>query len=293
MTTDHTPDTLANLLDEVLNHAEAAASNTPHTGPLHGIPTGFTDLDNLTAGIHPGSLTVIASRPAMGRTTLLSDICRTNAIREHLPTAVYTLEEGRARFATRILSAEAHVARDRIQFGRLTDDDRIRLAKRTPAANTAPLYVKAPPAITMEDLATEAATLVEEHNVRLIAVDGIQDVKPEKTSDLREREVGDVARGLKTLARRLNVPVVATSHLNRSPEQRIDKRPKLDDLRESGAITFAADTIILLHREDYYDPESPRAGEADFIVAKHRYGPRATVTVAFQGHYGRFVDFAY
>ncbi|MDG9687739.1 DnaB-like helicase C-terminal domain-containing protein [Streptomyces sp. DH18] len=118
----------------------------------------------------------------------------------------------------------------------------------------------------------------------------IQDIRPAKRNDLREREVGDVVRDLKSLARELNIPVVATSHLNRNPEQRIGRRPMLDDLRESGVITFAVDTILLLHREDAYTLDTPRASEADFYVSKHRQGPTCTITTPFQGHYGRFVD---
>jgi replicative DNA helicase len=146
--------------------------------------------------------------------------------------------------------------------------------------------------MTLDDLAELAAAEVADHGVRLIALDGIQEVIPDKRSDLREREVGDVVRGLKTLARDLDVAVLTTSHLNRGPEQRPDFRPKLDDLRESGAVTFAADTIVLLYREDAYDRESPRAGEADLIAAMHRQGPTATLAVAFQAHYDRFVDIA-
>jgi replicative DNA helicase len=166
------------------------------------------------------------------------------------------------------------------------------MARTAPKIAQAPLYINAPPSLTMATLRDETADLVAEHGVRLLAVDGIQDIRPERRSDLREREVGDIVRDLKTLARELDISVVATSHLNRGPEQRWDKVPMLDDLRESGAITFVADAIILVHRDDAYQKESPRAGEADFIVAKHRNGPQATVTAAFQGHYGRFVDMA-
>ena len=289
---DH--ETFSDLLDKALEAIEENATTNPGpaAAPLRGIRTGFEDLDTLTGGLAPGCLYVIASRPGLGRTTLLSDICRSSAIAQQLPTAVYTLEDGRTRFATRIVAAETRVARHHIHNANLMDEDWKRIATRFPQIIEAPLYIKAPHAITMEELAAEAAELVEKHGIRLLAVDGIQDIKPEKTSDLREREVGDVVRGLKTLARQLNIPVLATSHLNRSPEFRDKKEPKLDDLRESGAITFAADLIILLHREDAYEKDSPRAGEADLIVAKHRHGPAATITVAFQSHYGRFVNMA-
>lgn len=285
---------ISTLLEDALDDIEAVGARKPQTVPnnLRGIPTGFTDLDSLTGGLIGGRLMVIASRPGLGRSTLLTDMCRQAAIKENVPTAAYTLEESRTHFITRIKSAEGRIARHHIHSGAMTDADWTRLGRIMPKVSAAPLWIKSPGRLTMRQLEDEVTELVQEHGVRLVAVDGIQDVRPEKRSDLREREVGDVVRDLKTLARELDVPIVATSHLNRSPEQRWDKKPMLDDLRESGAITFAADVLILLHREDAYDLESPRAGEADLIVAKHRNGPTAVVTVAFQGHYGRFVDMA-
>ncbi|MFK8851201.1 replicative DNA helicase [Streptomyces sp. Ac-502] len=257
---------------------------------LPGLPTGFTDLDSLTGGLCRGSLTVIASRPSMGRTTLLTDVCRHVSVKLNVPVGVFTLEETRHQFVHRVLTAESRVVGYHMRTGKMIQEDWTRLARRMPELAATPMYLKAPGRITMAELAEQAEELVREQGVRLIAVDGIQDIRPEKRSDLREREVGDVVRDLKTMARELDVAVLATSHLNRGPENRIDKKPRLDDLRESGAITFAADTVILLHREDYYLKESPRAGEADLIVAKHRHGPTAYITVAFQAHYGRFVD---
>lgn len=275
-------DNVAEVLDEIEDGGHAGA-----------IPTGFSDLDALTGGgLRPGTLTVIASRPDIGRTTLLSDVCRHTAIASGTPSGVWTLEEQRDDFTARLMAAEARVRLIGVRSGNLANDEWERLAKRTPEVSQAPLYINTPASITAADLAEKATRLVTDHDVRLIAIDGIQDVRPAKRNDLREREVGDVVRDLKTLARELNVPILATSHLNRGAEQRIDRRPALDDLRESGAITYAADLIVLLHREDAYDRESPRAGEADLIVAKHRHGPTGVVVVAFQGHYGRFVDMA-
>ncbi|MFH8936523.1 replicative DNA helicase [Streptomyces griseosporeus] len=218
---------------------------------LRGIPTGFTDLDLLTGGLIGGRLMVIASRPGLGRSTLVTDMCRHAAIKHKVPTLAYTLEESREHFVTRVLSAEARVARLRIHAGTTEEAEWTRLGRIAPVISDAPLWIKAPSRLTMRQLEDEATELVQDHGVRLIAVDGIQDIRPAKRSDLREREVGDIVRDLKTLARELEVPIIATSHLNRSPEQQWDKKPMLDDLRESGVIT-----------------------------------------VAFQGHYGRFVDMA-
>lgn len=278
-------DTTADVLDDLEDTGEARGHSP------NALPTGIRDLDAITGGgLRPGTLTVIAARPGMGRTTLLSDICRHTAIANNQPAAVWTLEETPDDFVMRWVSAEARVAQHHMRAGTMTDDDWERLAKRVPAVADAPLYLGAPASITAAELSQQAAALKAEHDIQLIAVDGIQDIRPEKRNDLREREVGDVVRDLKTLARELDIPVLATSHLNRGPEQSIGHRPQLDDLRESGAVTYAADLIVLLHREDYYELESPRAGEADLYIAKHRHGPKALITVAYQAHYGRFVD---
>ncbi|MFI0156200.1 replicative DNA helicase [Streptomyces lydicus] len=282
-------DAIGEIMETVLDQVEVSGSRK---GQLYGLSTGFELLDSLTGGLEPGTLTVIASRPGMGRTTLLADFCRESAIKNEVPTLFITLEETQENLVHRILAAECRVARHHMRSGCLTEEDWTRLARRMPVVAAAPLWVKSPARATMALLALQAAEFVQEKGIRLIAVDGIQDIRPDKRSDLREREVGDVVRDLKTMARELNVPVVATSHLNRAAQQRADKRPAMDDLRESGAITFASDNLILLHRDDAYEKGSPRAGEADLFVVKHRQGPAATVSVAFQGHYCRFVDMA-
>lgn len=287
MTNQHVEPLIASILGRL------DPETPPPAGAMLGLPSGFDELDALAHGLVPGSLTVIASRPGMGRTALLANICRHNAVAGQVPTLAYTLEETREAWGMRILASECLVPIENLRTGDLSARDRERLAGGSPAVVAAPLYVRSPARIEMAQLAGQAARMVEELGVRIIAVDGIQDVRPEKRSDLREREVGDVARDLKTLARELDVPVVATSHLNRSPEMRVDKTPRLDDLRESGAITFAADTIVFLHRPDYYVPESPRSGEADLVVAKHRTGRTAVVTVAAQFHYSRFTSFSH
>ncbi|MCZ7430133.1 replicative DNA helicase [Streptomyces sp. WMMC1477] len=279
---------LNDALEDALDVVELASNKR---GPgLLGLSTGFPSLDKLTYGLQPGTLTVIASRPAMGRTTLLSDFCRHIAIRERVPTGLFSLEESRENLAMRILAAESHVALTDMRAGTASDDAWNRLAKAMVRMNDAPLFLAAPGTMTASQLAADARQLHARRGVRLLAVDGLQDIAPPQRNDLREREVGDVVRDLKRLALALKVPIVATCHLNRGPEQRVDRRPALDDLRESGAITFAADTIVLLHREDAYDKESPRVGEADLIVAKNRFGPEATVIAGFEGTYGRFND---
>lgn len=256
---------------------------------MPGLPTGFHGLDGLTGGMQPGTLTVLASRPGMGRTTLAADFVRATAIAGGLPVFVCTLEETTLEYATRIMCAEARVARDRLRSGSLTDEDWTRLARRMPAVGDASLHVDAPPSAGPADVELAAAEAVEEYGVRLVVVDGLNSLTPARRADTREREVGDNARALKTLARRLGVPVVATAHLARP--RRADHRPALEDLRESGAVEAEADVVILLHREDHYDPGSHRAGESDLCVVKNRQGPTGTAVVVFQPHYGRHADF--
>ncbi|MFH8628105.1 replicative DNA helicase [Streptomyces vietnamensis] len=284
---------LSSVLELALDRTEATATKAANgNGFGSGLPTGFKDVDALTGGLTDGALMVIAARPAMGRSTLLMDICRHVSLMHVVPTLHVSLEHTIAETSLRLTSSECRIALHRLRSGTMDATDWDRLAKRLPKISEAPLHFWAPARLTAGQLAVRAHSEVEERGIKLIAVDGIQDIRPEKRNELREREVGDVVRDLKTLARELDIPIVATSHLNRAPEARRDRVPMLDDLRESGAITYAADTIILLHRPDAYVKESPRAGEADLIFAKHRDGPTAVVTVAFQGHYSRFVDMA-
>jgi replicative DNA helicase len=281
---------LEKAIEAAIDRVEAT-NVREHT--LVGLSTGFPTLDSLTSGLLGGSLTVIAARPAMGRSVLLLDICRHAALQQGVPTLHVSLEHGVTETTLRLIAAECRIALHHMRSGAMTENDEERIARRMPKVSNAPLYFWSPPRLTAAGLAERAYEEVETRGIGLIAIDGVQDIRPEKRNDLREREVGDVVRDLKTLARELDIPLVCTSHLNRAPELRTDRVPMLDDLRESGAITYAADTIILLHRPDAYVKESPRAGEADFIVAKHRDGPTATITVAFQGHYSRFLEFAY
>jgi replicative DNA helicase len=174
----------------------------------------------------------------------------------------------------------------------MNDDDWARLARRMSEVADAPLYIDDSPNMSMMEIRAKCRRLKQRHDLKFVIVDYLQLMSSPKRVENRQQEVSDLSRSLKLLAKELEVPVVALSQLNRGPEQRTDKKPMLSDLRESGSIEQDSDVVILLHREDVYERESPRAGEADLIVAKHRNGPVATVTVAFQGHYSRFVEMA-
>lgn len=226
--------------------------------------------------------------------TLALDFARAASIKNNLPSVIFSLEMGRNEIAMRLLSAEARVALHHMRSGSMTDEDWTRLARRMPDVSAAPLYIDDSPNLSMMEIRAKCRRLKQRNDLQLVVIDYLQLMQSggARRPESRQQEVSDMSRNLKLLAKELEVPVIALSQLNRGPEQRTDKKPMVSDLRESGSIEQDADMVILLHREDAYEKESPRAGEADLIVAKHRNGPTATITVAFQGHYSRFVDMA-
>lgn len=273
--TDALPDYL-DVLDGTLK--------APQTNTL----TGFKDLDKITTGLEPGTLTVISGRPSVGKSALLGNIARISAIRHAISTVWIDQDNPRRQVLDRIFSAEARISLYAIRAGMMDDNAWIRLAKAMGYVVSAPLLLHAGRRVDTG----QVRQLAEESEAGLVAIDGLQHLKPRRDRETREREVSDITRALKDLALELEIPVVATAHLNRAPLQRFDPSPTLDDLRESDLIAHLADNIILIERPDMRDKESSRAGEADLILAKHRNGPTFTVTVAFQGHYSRFVDMA-
>ena len=224
---------------------------------------------------------------------LALDFARSATIKHKLPTVVFSLEMGRNEITMRLLSAEARVPMHVMRTGQMSDDDWARLARRMSEVADAPLFIDDSPNMSLMEIRAKCRRLKQRHDLKLVIIDYLQLMSSSsRRVENRQQEVSEFSRSLKLLAKELEVPVVALSQLNRGPEQRQDKRPLLSDLRESGSIEQDSDVVILLHREDAYERESPRAGEADLIIAKHRNGPTATVTVAFQGHYSRFVDMA-
>ncbi len=224
--------------------------------------------------------------------TLALDLARACSIKHGLTAAIFSLEMSRNEITMRLLSAEARVPLHSMRTGQLGDEDWTRLARRMSEVVDAPLFIDDSPNMSMMEIRAKCRRMKQRNDLKLVIIDYLQLMSSPKRVENRQQEVSDMSRSLKLLAKELEVPVIAVAQLNRGPEQRTDKRPLLADLRESGSIEQDSDVVILLHREDAYERESPRAGEADFIVAKHRNGPTATVTVAFQGHYSRFVDMA-
>ncbi len=280
---------LRDIFEGTVLEIEAIAN---HGGQMVGVPTGFADLDSLTNGLHPGQLVIVAARPAIGKSTLGLDLARSASIRNGLSSVIFSLEMARNEIVMRLISAEAQVPLSHMRSGMMSDSDWVKLASKSAQINEAPLFIDDSPNMSMMEIRAKCRRLKQKHDLRLVVVDYLQLMSSGKRVESRQQEVAEFSRALKLLAKELEVPVVAISQLNRGPEQRQDKKPMMSDLRESGSLEQDADVVILLNREDAYEKESPRAGEADFIVAKHRNGPTATVTVAFQGHYSRFVDMA-
>ena len=287
-TEDYAP--LKDIMEGALDEIEAIDSRGD---AMIGVPTGFTDLDELTNGLHPGQMIILAARPAMGKSTLGLDFARSASIKHGLTSCIFSLEMSRTEITMRLLSAEAKVPLHHMRNGKMTDDDWAKLARKMGEVSEAPLFIDDSPNLTMMEIRAKARRLKQRHDLKMIIIDYMQLMTSGKKVESRQLEVSEFSRSIKLLAKELEVPVIAISQLNRGAEQRTDKRPMLSDLRESGSLEQDADMVILLHREDAYERESTRPGEADFIVAKHRNGPTANVVVAFQGHYSRFVDMAH
>src|SRR6478609_6612121 len=285
---DYAP--LSEIMDGVLDEIEAIGNRE---AGLYGVPTGFVELDELTNGLHSGQMIIVAARPAMGKSTLALDLCRAASIQNNLTSCFFSLEMTRSEITMRLLSAEAKVPLNHIRNGNMTDDDWAKLARKMGEVSSAPMFIDDSPNMTMMEIRAKARRLRQKHDLKLIVIDYLQLMTSGKKVESRQVEVSEFSRQIKLLAKELEVPVIALSQLNRGPEQRADKRPMVSDLRESGSIEQDADIVMLLHREDVYEKESPRAGEADIIVAKHRNGPTRDVVVSFQGHYSRFVDMAH
>ncbi|MFS8535821.1 MAG: replicative DNA helicase, partial [Limnochordales bacterium] len=252
---------------ESIEQAAATADQTP------GVPTGLIDLDQLLNGLHGGQLIVIAARPGIGKTLALTGILQHATWRHKLTGALFSLEMSRVELGKRMLSAETAVPHDLIKSGRLDDDQWTRITQAAGESAEAPLWIDDTPNLTLAEIRSRARRLHRRTGgLAIVGIDYLQLVQTGR-SENRQVAVAELSRGFKLLAKELNVPVLLVAQLNRGPEHRTDKRPLLADLRESGAIEQDADIVMLLHRDDYYDSESPRAGEADFIVAKHRGGP--------------------
>lgn len=276
------------MSEDILGELEMIADNK---GQLSGVPTGFHDLDRLTQGLHSGQMIIIAARPAMGKSTLALDFCRSAALHNNITAAMFSLEMSKSEISMRLLAAETGVWLSKMRSGDMNAEDWTAVTGRISEISTAPLFIDDSANLSMSEIRSKCRRLKQQHNLGLVVVDYLQLMSSGKRVESRQQEVSEFSRSLKLLAKELEVPVIAVAQLNRGPEQRSDKKPMLADLRESGSLEQDADVVLLLHRPDYYDPDD-RPGEADIIVAKHRSGPTDVVPVVFQGMQTRFANLA-
>ncbi|MDJ0625504.1 MAG: replicative DNA helicase [Candidatus Caenarcaniphilales bacterium] len=263
-------------------------------GSLLGVASGFNDLDSLTAGLQKSDLVVIAARPSMGKTAFCLNIAEHVGVKSKKAVAVFSLEMSKSQLVTRMLCSISGVDAQRLRTGNLRDEDWSKISDAIALLSEAPVYIDDSPVLTVVDARTKARRLkMEKKDLGLIVIDYIQLMQGLK-QDNRVQEISEISRGLKTLARELNVPIIALSQLSRSVEARQNKRPMLSDLRESGAIEQDADMVMFLYRHEYYEPDdTEHRGECEVIVAKQRNGPTGTIKLMFHGATTRFKNLEY
>jgi replicative DNA helicase len=260
--------------------------------PITGVPTDFKDFDEQTAGLQPSDLIIVAGRPSMGKTTFAMNIAENAAIKHKVPVAVFSMEMSGEQLVMRMLSSLGHIDQHKIRTGKLADDDWPRLTSAVGILSEAPIYIDDTPALTPGDIRARARRIKRDHGLGLIVIDYLQLMhSPVGVRENRATEISDISRNLKALAKELNVPVVALSQLNRSLEQRPNKRPIMSDLRESGAIEQDADLIVFIYRDEVYNEDTAEKGIAEIIVGKQRNGPIGTTRLTFRGQYTRFENY--
>ena len=280
----------------VMSSMERLVAASEHGSEVTGLPTGFDDLDRLTGGFRPSNLIVVAARPSMGKTALALCMAEHVALTEEKTVAMFSLEMSGDELTQRLLCSVAMVDASRMRSGRLSADDWPRVSQAADRLSKAPIFIDDSEGMTVTEMRTKARRLKARHGLGLIVVDYIQLMEGapnlRRRDENRVQELSAISRGLKMMARDLEVPIIVVSQLNRSPDARNDKRPMLSDLRESGAIEQDADMVLLIYRDDYYEPDSESKGIAEVNVAKHRNGPTDRVKLAFMGTYAKFASLA-
>ncbi len=276
---------IKDVLPEVFTKLEEASQSKG----ISGIPTGFYDLDKMTAGLHNSDLVLVAGRPAMGKTAFMLNIARYAAVRERVPVAIFNLEMSKQQLATRMLSTESGVESEKLRNGELADSDWTKIAEGMSVLSGAPIYFDDSTDVSVQSIRAKCRKLKMEKDIKLVFVDYLQLMQGKAgRSDSRTQEVGDISRSLKVMARELDVPVIVGSQVNRELEKRADKRPMLSDLRESGSIEQDADIVMFLYRDEVYNPETQYKGVAEVILAKHRNGATGTCNLIFDAEHSAF-----
>lgn len=258
---------------------------------ITGIPTGFSDLDFRTSGLHNSDLILVAARPAMGKSAFALNIATNAAVRAKVPVAIFSLEMSKEQMTSRILCSEAMVDSNKVRTGKIDDEEWGKLAAASGELSEANIYIDDTPGISIMEIRAKCRKMKIEKNIGLVVIDYLQLVQGSgKRGSSREQEIAEISRSLKILAKEINVPVIALSQLSRAPEQRPDHRPMLSDLRESGSIEQDADIVMFLYRDDYYNEDSEKKNIAEVILAKHRAGSTGTVELLWLGNYTKFAN---
>ena len=258
---------------------------------ITGIPTGFSDLDFRTSGLHNSDLILVAARPAMGKSAFALNIATNAAVRAKVPVAIFSLEMSKEQMTSRILCSEAMVDSNKVRTGKIDDEEWSKLAAASGELSEANIYIDDTPGISIMEIRAKCRKMKIEKNIGLVVIDYLQLVQGSgKRGGSREQEIAEISRSLKILAKEINVPVIALSQLSRAPEQRPDHRPMLSDLRESGSIEQDADIVMFLYRDDYYNEDSEKKNIAEVILAKHRAGSTGTVELLWLGNYTKFAN---
>jgi replicative DNA helicase len=261
-------------------------------GSVTGLPTGFTDFDEMTAGLQPSDLIILAARPSMGKTALALNMAEYAALKTKKAVAVFSMEMSASQLAFRLISSLGRINQQHLRTGDLQDEEWPRVTSAITLLSEAKIFIDDTPALSPVELRSRARRLKRENDLGLIVIDYLQLMAVPGNQENRATEISEISRGLKALAKELNVPVIALSQLNRSLEQRADKRPMMSDLRESGAIEQDADVIVFIYRDDYYNKDSPDKGLAEIIIGKQRNGPTGSVKLTFLGQYTKFENHA-
>lgn len=260
-------------------------------GDITGIATGFNELDKLTAGLQAGDLVIIAGRPSMGKTSLAVNIAENAAIGTQVPTAIYSMEMPSQQLAFRMISSLGRVDMRHLRTGQFPDEDWSRINTAVQLMSDAPIFIDDTAGLSPTEIRARARRLQREHGLGLIVIDYLQLMQVPGNTENRATEISEISRSLKALAKELSLPIIVLSQLNRSVEQRTDKRPVMSDLRESGAIEQDADVIVFIYREEVYNPDTPKKGLADVSIAKQRNGPIGDFLLTFVGKYTKFENF--
>jgi replicative DNA helicase len=284
--------TIGTLLAGVVDRIETLY-NRDDPSDVTGVPTGFSDLDRMTSGMQPGDLVVVAGRPSMGKTSLALNIGEHVALAAGLPVVVFSMEMGASQLALRLIGSVGRLDQHKLRTGRLAADDWEKLTAALGRLNEAPILIDETPALNAIEVRSRARRLMRTYGkLGLVIVDYLQLMQASTTGENRATEISEISRSMKSLAKELKVPVMALSQLNRSLEQRPNKRPVMSDLRESGAIEQDADVILFIYRDEVYNPDTQDKGVAEIIIGKQRNGPIGTVRLTFLGEYTRFENFA-